>query len=180
MNTHLTDEERLAYIEGHTSTETAAHVNQCAACAAEIQSWRRTIQRLEELEWPARMPRRATAPSPLLKWALAASMALCVGFGVGRLSGPNAAEIQAAVKADLARDLETKLTAALEQKNGAQPDLTPILAALTELRAQQNANYISLRKDLETLASTADARLQFTSRRILELAANQNFSDPIQ
>ena len=180
MNTHLTDEERLAYIEDRASTETAAHIKDCATCAAEIQSWRRSIQRLEDLEWPARMPRRAVAPSPLLKWALAASMALCVGFGVGRFTGPNAAKIQAAVKADLARDLETKLTAALDQKNGSPTDLTPILAALGELRAQQNANYISLRKDLETLASTADARLQLTSRRILELAANQNFSDPIQ
>lgn len=56
-------------------------------------------------------------------------------------------------------------------------DLAPILA---ELRDQQSANYISLRKDLETLASNADARLQLASRRILELAANQTSSDSIQ
>ena len=178
MNTHLTDEQRLAYLEGRASTETAAHVKDCATCAAEIQSWRRTIQRLEDLEWPARVPRRAATYSPMLKWALAASMVLCVGFSLGRFTGPNAAEIQAAVKADLARDLETKL-ASLQKQDG-KTDFTPILAALTELRAQQNANYISLRKDLETLASTADARLQLTSRRIRELAANQNFSDQIQ
>jgi hypothetical protein len=181
MNTHLTDEQRLAYLEGRASTETAAHLDQCPTCAAEIQSWRRTIQRLEDLEWPARVPRRATTYSPMLKWAMAASMVLCVGFGLGRFSGPDAAEIQAAVKADLVRDLETKLAAAFEQKAGAQPDLTPILAALTDLRAQQNANYISLRKDLETLASTADARIQLTSRRLTELASNTQFTrDQIQ
>lgn len=176
MNNHLTDEERLACIEGRTSKSTAQHLEQCADCAAEIESWRRSIQRLEHLEWPARTPRRAAAPTPLLKWALAASIVLCVGFGLGRFTGPNAAEI----KADLARDLETKLAGALAQKQSGATDLTPILAALAELRQQQSANYVSLRKDLETLAATADARIQLTTRRLTELAANTEFSrDPI-
>ena len=176
MNNHLSDEERLAFIEGRASQSTAQHLDHCADCAAEIESWRRSIQRLEHLEWPARMPRRATAPTPLLKWAFAASMVLCVGFGLGRFTGPKAAEI----KADLARDLETKLAIALQQKQSATTDLTPILGALAELRQQQSANYVSLRKDLETLAATADARIQLTTRRLTELAANTEISrDPI-
>jgi hypothetical protein len=176
MNNHLTDEERLAHIEGRASKSTAQHLDHCAECAAEIEAWRRSIQRLEHVEWPAPMPRRATAPRPLLKWALAASMVLCVGFGLGRFTGPNAAEITA----DIARDLETKLALALNQKQTAPTDLKPILAALAELRQQQSANYVSLRKDLETLAATADARLQLTTRRLTELASNAEFSrDPI-
>jgi hypothetical protein len=123
------------------------------------------------------MPRRSS-PAPLFKWAIAASMVLCVGFGLGRFTGPNAAEIQAAVKAEVTRDLETKL-AALQPKQPAKTDLTPILAALAELRDQQSANYISLRKDLETLASTADARIQLATRRLAQL--DTQFSrDPIQ
>lgn len=178
MNTHLTDEERLAYIEGRATKSTTQHLENCADCAAEIQSWRRSIERLENLEWPAPMPRRTTSPAPLLKWAIAASIVLCVGFGLGRFTGPNTAEIQSAVKAEVTRDLETKL-AALQPKQQAKTDLTPILAALAELRDQQSANYISLRKDLETLASTADARIQLATRRLAQLDT-QISRDPIQ
>jgi hypothetical protein len=177
MNTHLTDEERLAYLEGRATTSTTQHLDHCAECAAEIQTWRRTVQRLENLEWPAPMPRRVT-PAPLLKWAIAASIVLCVGFSLGRFTGPNAAQIQAAVKAEVTRDLETKL-AALQPKQSATTDLKPILAALAELRDQQSANYISLRKDLETLASTADARIQLATRRLAQLDT-QISRDPIQ
>lgn len=179
MNTHLTNEERLAYIEGRATTSTTQHLDNCVECAAEIESWRRSIQRLEDLEWPARLPRRSTSPASLLKWAIAASVVLCIGFGMGRFTGPNETEIQTRVKAEVTRDIETKL-ATLRQMQSGPTDLAPILAALAELRDQQSANYLSLRKDLETLASNADARLQLASRRILDLAANQTSSDSIQ
>ena len=166
---HLTDEERLAFIEGRANTETTDHLAECADCAAEIQSWRRSIERLDHLEWPARVPRRAGIHSPVFKLALAASMVLCVGFALGRFTGPSAAEIKAAVKADVARDVQNQLAAALRERKP-EIDATTILGLLTELRDQQDRNYVSLRKDLETLASNADARLQTTRRQLLELA----------
>lgn len=177
---HLTDEERLAFVEGHANAETQKHAAECADCAREIESCRRTIQRLENFDWPAPMRRRATASAPLLKWAIAAGIVLCVGFGLGRLAGPNAAQIEASVKDSVSRDLQQQLVALNAQK---KPEVDPvaILALLTELREQQTANYVSLRKDLETLASTADARLQSNSRQILQLAeTTRAFSDPIQ
>jgi hypothetical protein len=174
---HLNDEERLAFVEGRASKETADHVAQCAECAAEVDSWRRTINRLEHFEWSARQTRRSTIVSPAFKWALAAGLVLCVGFGLGRFSGPNAAEIQASVKAEVSRDLQKQLAMALREQRKSQVDSNAILGLLADLRDQQDRNYISLRKDLETLASTADARLQSTRRQMLEIA--QNFSDPI-
>ena len=177
MNTHLTDEERLAYIEGRASTETTAHIKDCATCAAEIQSWRRSIQRLEDLEWPARAPRRATIHAPIFKLAAAAALAICIGFAFGRFSTPNAAEI----KAEIERDLHKTLLAELQKPADPQPNTTAIVAALNELRQQQATHYLSLRKDLETLASTADARIQLATRRIAELDSIRQFSsDPIQ
>lgn len=174
---HLADEERLAFIEGRASKETTDHIAECAECAAEVQSWRRTVNRLEDLEWPARIPRRAAIHAPVFKLALAASIVLCVGFALGRFTGPTAAEIEAAVKADVSRDLQNQLATALRQKPKPEVDANTILGLLTELRDQQDRNYVSLRKDLETLASNADARLQSTRRQILELAGNgaQNF-----
>ena len=173
---HLTDEERLASAEGRATKETTNHIAECAECAAEVQSWRRSIKRLEDLEWPARVPRRATIHSPVFKLAMAAGIVLCIGFALGRFTGPSAAEIKAAVKADVSRDLQTQIAAALRQQPKPEIDATTILGLLTELRDQQDRNYVSLRKDLETLASNADARLQSTRRQILELAGStENF-----
>jgi hypothetical protein len=176
---HLTDEERLAFLEGNATPEIASHVAQCPACAEEVQAWRRSIQRLEKLEWPARIPRHVSSPAPILKWALAAGIVLCAGFGLGRFTGPSLDEIKAAVKADVTHDLRQQLATVLRDQRKSEIDPNMILSLFGELREQQNANYVSLRKDLETLASTADARLQSNSRQIRELVAS-TFSDPIQ
>ena len=175
---HLTDEERLACVEGRASKETKDHVAQCADCAAEIESWRRSIQRLENFDWPGRIPRRASMISPVFKWAIAAGVVLCVGFGLGRFSGPSAAQIEARVKADVTRDVQHQLLSAMQDQQKARIDSAAILALLNQLRDQQAANYISLRKDLETLASTADSRLNSNSRQIRELVASFSDSNP--
>src|SRR5262245_6462958 len=125
---HLTDEERLAYIEGQAEPAAADHVKECADCAAQIQAMRRSIQRLEDLEWPARMPRRAATTSPMLKWALAAGLALCVGFGFGRWSGPDARKIEASVKAEVSRDLQLQLLAAMREQKKSEIDPNAILS----------------------------------------------------
>lgn len=175
---HLNDEQRLAFLEGRADKEIAAHAADCAECAAQIQSFRRTIKRLEHLEWPTRIPRRAAIHAPIFKLALAASIVLCVGFALGRFTGPNPEEMKTALKAELSRDVQQQL-ATLRTQSKPQIDATTILALLSELRDQQDRNYVSLRKDLETLASNADARLQSTRRQILELAGGgQNFGDP--
>lgn len=175
---HLNDEQCLAFLEGRADKETAAHVGDCADCATQVESMRRTVARLEHFEWPGRLPRRANIHAPILKVAIAASIVLCVGFALGRFTGPNAAEIKTALKAELSRDLQQQL-ASLRTESKPEINATTILALLSELRDQQDRNYISLRKDLETLASNADARLQSTRRQILELAGGaQTFGDP--
>lgn len=178
---HLNDAERLAVIEGQPSSEAAEHLKQCEQCAAEIVNARRSIQRLEKMEWPVMASQRgAGVSSPVFRWALAACLALCAGFGFGRLSAPNAEQIQATVKAQVKEELRQEMMAYLNDQAKVRPaapahEVLPpdtqraILTALTELRDQQTANYLSLRNDLETLASNADARLR-TQRRLLELA----------
>ena len=163
-------------IEGQPDQEAAEHVRQCAQCASEIEAARRSIRRLETMEWPVMAPRRATHSAPLLKWALAACLALCAGFAFGRLSAPNAAEIQAAVKAQVTQEIRHDLIAYINEQARTRSTAPPenpraILSVLAELRDQQTANYLSLRSDLETLASNADARLRSTSR-LLEIATS--------
>ena len=176
---HLTDEERLAFLEGAASKETTDHLQQCPQCAAEVESWQRSIQRLGTFDWPQQARRPATLATPVFKWAIAAGIVLCAGFALGRLTGPNAAQIEASVKTQITRDLQQQLASAAKDQKKFEVDSRAILTLLSELRDQQSANYISLRKDLETLASTADARLQSNTRQIRELAASA-FSDLTQ
>src|SRR5689334_880367 len=126
---HLNDEERLAFMEGRASKENSDHVAECAQCAAEIRSMRRTIKRLEHFEWPVRAPRGAGFEAPIFKLAMAAGIVLCVGFGLGRFTGPNAAEI----KAEITRELQPQL-AALRAQSKPEIDANTVLAMLTELR----------------------------------------------
>jgi hypothetical protein len=56
-------------------------------------------------------------------------------------------------------------------KNRVQ-DRREVLALLSQFQQQLAADYLSLRKDLENLASTADDRLQQTRWQLTQLAAN--------
>lgn len=165
---HLTDEERLAFIEGRVTNEAADHLKTCADCDAEIRAMRQSIDRLQRLEWPGRL-RRRRANAPFFRWAAAAALILCAGFLAGRASGPNVDEIKTQVAKDVRESLRKELLASLP----AQPPQPPaeIVTLLTEIREQQNANYLSLRSDLETLASNADARLRAARTQLLELAS---------
>jgi hypothetical protein len=124
---------------------------------------------------------------------LAASVAILIGFVAGRTSVPNQQQLRAEIKSEIqkeilaavstqagptdefARQFRANLDAAMMRiataPNTAETQRA-VLAMLTEMREQQAANYLSLRKDLETLAANADQRLQVTRRQILELAAS--------
>jgi hypothetical protein len=167
---HLSDEERLGFIEGNASSEVAEHLKACTECEAEVRAMRQTMERLQRFDWPAPLVRRPVA-APIFRWAAAAAAVLLFGFAVGRASGPSAAEIKAQVAQEVRESLRQELLASV--KAPPQPQAAPreVLQLLTEIREQQAANYLSLRSDLETLASNADARLQLARRQLLELAA---------
>jgi hypothetical protein len=98
---------------------------------------------------------------------------LLVGFAVGRVSGPSAVEIKTQVAQEVRESLRKELLASVRAQGQPQTPPAPreVLQLLTEIREQQAANYLSLRNDLETLASNADARLQMARRQLMELAA---------
>ena len=166
---HLTDDERLAFIEGRAAAEVGAHLKECAECAAEVNAWQRSIEKLENFNWPARRERTRRFPFPALKLAAAAALAISVGVGIGRMSAPDASQIKAQVAAELRQELKRELAAQKPPAND-----RAVMALLTEIREQQSANYLQLRTDLETLAANADSRLQTTRRQLMELqfAAN--------
>ena len=120
---HPRDEEWVPYIDGEASKETqarlSAHLEQCPACATQVAAMRRTVQRLQKLPWPEGRSDRPAWAGSALKWAVAAAVVLCAGFGLGRLTTPSAATLKAEALAQLRQELKTDLVAALAP--GEQP-----------------------------------------------------------
>lgn len=216
--THPTNEEWLPYLDGEASKETharlSAHLKQCPACAEQVAVWRRTIEMLQKLPAPAEQPVRRVWRTPALKWASAAALVLCVGFGLGRLTAPSAATLKPEALAQMRQELRTDLLGALapgeqpprnkfekalranfetalvravnsasaEQRKSFQDALQKaqdkqeenqraFLVFLQNVQQQHAADFLALRKDLETAVSAADDDLKLNSRRLTELAA---------
>jgi hypothetical protein len=106
---HLTDEERLAFIEGHASFEAAAHLQSCAECAAQIGAMRESITRLQNFSFPAPLRPRRAVGSPWFRWAAAAAVILSAGFLTGRATGPSPAQIKAQVAQELRETLREEI-----------------------------------------------------------------------
>jgi hypothetical protein len=201
---HPKQEEWLPYLDGEAAPETAkrlaAHLKSCPDCAAEIAGWQRSIQKLQRLEWPRQRHAVGSQFWPMLKWGIAAAIVVGIGFTLGRASAPKAgeikAEVMAQVRGELRHEMNSDLLAALAgdpqsvtdtfQRQIAQElrqvsvkereeDRRALAGILNQLQQKETTDYLSLRKDLENLASTADDRLQQTRWQLSQMAANSEF-----
>src|SRR5437588_2561299 len=107
---HPNREEWAPYLFGEAKPEArhrlTRHLQECADCRAEINTWQRSLHRLDAWELPDR-PRPGGQLMPLLRWAAAAAVILGLGFGIGRLgSGAvNAQRVRAAIEPELRKQL---------------------------------------------------------------------------
>ena len=118
---HPQREEWVPYLFGEADTGTRqrlkAHLQDCAACREELAAWKRSLGRLNAWKLPrAKTPRESL--EPVLKWALAATVVLGLGFGLGRFSGPGALS-PGAVHAQVATEVKAAMAAALQRQAGA-------------------------------------------------------------
>jgi len=81
--------------------ELSAHLASCAACAEQVQTWRGGMKELDQWVLPA-LPQKRREWVPVVKWAVAAAVVLCVGFALGRMASPASSEI-ASLKTRLAQ-----------------------------------------------------------------------------
>ncbi|HMJ66441.1 MAG TPA: zf-HC2 domain-containing protein [Candidatus Binatia bacterium] len=205
---HPTSEQLVSWVYGEATPkeqrELRAHLNECADCRAQIETWRGTMKTLDEL--PAPVAHRRSVPAPL-QWAAAAAVLLAVGIGLGRfafaggLRASMKTEVQqqvAAIRADLAQEFENRqrevmsqVVAAAEAKIAANTqniavelannleqaraeDRATYLLALKELNAKHESEVAALKKGLETVVALADYGFEATEQRLAQLAANQN------
>jgi hypothetical protein len=193
---HPTYEELLAHIEGTSSAAAAKilkeHLVKCSQCSAEVDGWRRTIQKLQSHEWPRPQVRRRAVSGLMLKWAAAAALIFGVGFGLGRFSEPGTVRLKQSIVAQVTQkvreELKADLLASVGQSNlGATDSFSQqfrrelaaaqeenqrtMLGLFNQLRQEHEADYFSLRHDLETAASVADNDLKQNQQQLYKLAS---------
>lgn len=176
---HPTREDLVAHLyselppERHA--EVMAHLSECGGCQRTVTEWRSSIAELDAWQLPAQPPQQKREREPVAfpsfsKWALAACLAISLGFLGGRISAP--APDAAALRAALAPELQ-KLNAAMDARLA--EDRRAVADILQTMQAQRTEDYASLRRALETLAVNTEDELQTAQQQIVQLAS---FTEP--
>ena len=174
-----------------------AHLSQCPDCRKEIDSWKASLKLLDSWKLP-RIPKPVPVFSPLLNWAAAAAVIMLLGFGIGRLTArADVQKVRAALEPELRRELTqeiAKLTREEISKNasatlaaaGQQTDqaMAVLAKAMEDTRAEDNraiyaamdkiesdgfSQFVSLKRDIDTLAVNTDAGLRNTAQELVQL-----------
>ena len=189
---------------GEEHANLAAHLAVCPACKTVVDEWRSARANLDAWQLPSPRPRFAPA-RPWIRWAAAAAVMLGAGFGIGRLaSSPLTAdavraEIEPKIRQELRQEFARTLRAELERTTAAtlaasseeskqllsdydkaldtkrEGENRAIYAALNRLESQRLSDFVSLKKDLDTVAVLTDARLRRTQQQLVQLA---DYSQP--
>ncbi|PWU18400.1 MAG: hypothetical protein C5B50_09435 [Verrucomicrobia bacterium] len=177
--------------------ELKTHLQTCQQCARNLNAWRSA--RTDLNAWKM-MPKRAgsAAPLPVLRWALAgAAMLLCFGLG-GFAFSWNSRALPAALQARLRTQMRAEalqvaqaeterardsMAAACEKRTREfvmafakesyaqqRKEIRALYAALDKIDSQRAADYVALKKELDTLAVNADAELRSAENGLIELA----------
>ena len=155
---HPQHEEWVPYIFNEATPETRRrlkeHLAACSTCREELDSWKRSLGRLDAWKLP-RFSKPAEFLQPFLKWAAAAALFLVLagGVAVGRLlpATQDTARLKAALESDLRQQLQhefaVKLQSELAQSSSstlkaanrqAQDILTDYINADQAKRAEDN------------------------------------------
>jgi anti-sigma factor RsiW len=176
---HPTHEDLVAHLYGELpaerEVEVTTHLSECSDCQRVVTEWRSSMAELDAWQLPAQPPHQKREPEPIaivpsFKWAIAACLAIGMGFLGGRFSAPvpDAAVLRAALAPELQR-----LTAAMDAKLA--EDRRAVTEILQTMQSQRTEDYASLRRALETLAVNTEDELQTAQQQIVQLAS---FTEP--
>lgn len=167
---HPDPTEWMSYLYDKTDTnrrsKLTTHLLTCADCRRQMESWHRTQADLNG--WALSRSRRApAAAASFVRRGMAALFLVGMGFGVGRLAAPLPDD--SAMRSELATQLRAEFRNDL--KASLATERSEWVSLLKEMDTRHGTEYTSLRKDLETVAVVADARIQRTQRDLGEIAA---------
>jgi hypothetical protein len=188
---HPPQEEWISYLydeaDSGTHSRLKAHLAGCESCRVQLEEWQRVRDRLNswKLDVPIAMPPANRAFRLLGRWAAAALVMIALGFALGRSAGPSSqdvATLRDALRGELAQIVESQIGAANEQTRAALDEFVDyyearrandkqvIANALSRLDEARTADYLSLRRDLETVALNSDVELRQTRQQLVRLA----------
>ena len=191
---HPKHEEWVPYLFGEAKSaerrRLKQHLRDCPECREEVAVWRRSLGQLDAWKLPPAERPRPTF-EPVLKWAFAVAVVIVLGagFAIGRLAPATASveKVRAALEPGLreqlhqefaqmlrselaktASDSAAAATQALEAKH--DEDIKALCAALAKLDARRLADYLALKRDVDTLAVNTDAGLRRADQRLIQFA----------
>lgn len=180
--------------------EAEKHLKQCASCRAEVDQWRETLLALDtdRIDVPVRVRSASAGASPLRWAAMAAGIAVVIGFGIGRTTSVSRAEMQAELarvresvsqelrdqyREDLREVARTSVAAATlenrellarvvgEFNHARSVDHQDWLATLERLEEKREAQYLSLKAGVIDLARSTRSGFLQTENNLNLLAA---------
>jgi anti-sigma factor ChrR (cupin superfamily) len=188
--------------------ECAARMTEWRATRTSLDGWQLESWASKPRALRSRIPR----VQPALTWAAAAAIVLAAGFGLGRMASAASGVEQARAElrqefaqlrsqqaellhAELSKAATDTLVASGEQTRALLADYATALelklgddqdaiySALNKLDTQRLADYVGLKKDLDTVAVLTDAGLRHTQQELIQLAdatqpaniSNRNF-----
>ena len=181
---HPNDEQWMSYlydeVEPDERARLSAHLRGCAVCAGQIDTWQVAARDLDA--WQLRPGGAESAAGRgreillqrTIQWAAAAMILLGAGFLFGRIALPaiDQKKLIAAIEPEVRQQLRQELEAKRIEDNRA------VRAALEKLDAQRIADYIALKKELDTVAVLTDAGLRDTEQQLAQLADYSQSSSP--
>ncbi len=175
------------------------HLRVCPRCQAKMAEWQSARVGLDGWEpSTGKVLRKRAARYGFagLKWVAAAALFVVVGFSAGRFSSASPEKMRAAIEPEIRSQLRAEFAQTLRQELDKAAAVTLVAArdqaramltdyddshtlddaavstALTRLETQQTADYLSLKKQLDTVAVLTDAGLRHTEDQVVQLAAS--------
>ena len=200
--THPTREDWMSYLYDELPAKERAamdaHLQECAECRGALATWQSATRELSE--WKLAPRRKAARPAAVLPWAIAAAFVALAAIGGVRMMALNkqVKELRAEVQRNSAQDMNAALAQVSEQATKAAnaeaqalvaavveqweqkrlDDQRAVWAALQRVTARNAQDYVSLRKELETVAVFSEAGLENAHNEISRLAVTPpSFSD---
>jgi len=178
---HPQREEWVPYLYGEATPEDRRrlkeHLRNCADCRVNLEAWRQSLNCLDAWKLPRR-PVPLESVMPFFKWAAAAALVLAVGFGIGRLTTakPDAQQLQALIERRVRQELTEELTRLVRQE--VRKSAAATLEAANRqtdatVAASNQALYLSVKHDLDTLAVNTDLGLQQAEQQLVQLASEE-------
>jgi anti-sigma factor RsiW len=172
---HPKPEEWVRYIYGEapstTRRELAAHLSDCPQCREEIETWKRSLNRLDRWQLPKTQPAPVEWLAPFVKWAAAAAILLAAGILIGRATVPKVdmEKLRATIAPEIQRDLNREMSQLVRQEVAKAASLTLTSSHRYSEQVGQQV-YVMLKKDVDTVAVNAAAGLRSTAQQLVELA----------